>query len=181
MTNISENNNGVYNAIRNRRAVRQFAAESVPREQIERVIDAGRLSASAKNRQPWQFIIVTERETLQALSVCGPWCGHLAGAAFAIVMTVEDLQDPPTLTTPFDLGRASQNMILSAWEMGIMSCLATIYEPDKARAALDIPDDRAVPWAISFGYPTPESDPRDRPPRKGGRKDLEKIVHWERW
>jgi nitroreductase len=152
-----------------------------PREQIEEVIHAGRLSASAKNRQPWQFIIVSERDTLQALSECGPWCGHLAGAAFAVVMTVEDMQDPPTLTTPFDLGRAGQNMILAAWEKGIMSCLATIYEPDKARAALGIPGERAVPWAISFGYPTPESDPRGRPPRKSGRKDLDEVAHWERW
>jgi len=181
MTKYTKKNNGVYNAIKYRRAVRQFTAEPVPREQIEQVIHAGRLSASAKNRQPWQFIVVTERDTLQALSVCGPWCGHLAGAAFAIVMTVEDMYDPSTLTTPFDLGRASQNMILAAWETGIMSCLATIYEPDKARAALDIPDDRAVPWAISFGYPTPESDPRDRPPRKIGRRVLDEIVHWERW
>jgi nitroreductase len=105
----------------------------------------------------------------------------LAGADFAVVMTVEDMHDPSTLTTPFDLGRASQNMILAAWEKGIMSCLATIYEPDKTRAALDIPNDRAVPWAISFGYPTPESDPRDRSPRKSGRRVLDEIVHWERW
>ena len=181
MTEIPENNNGVYEAIKRRRAVRQFAAKAVPREQIEQIVHAGRLSASAKNRQPWQFIVVTKRDRLQALSECGPWCGHLAGAAFAVVMSVEDMHDPATLTTPFDLGRASQNMILTAWEMGIMSCLATIYEPDKARAALAIPDDRAVPWAISFGYPTPESDPRDRPPRKSGRKDLDEIVHWERW
>ncbi len=181
MTKIPEKNNCVYNAIKYRRAVRQFTAEPVSPEQIERVIDAGRLSASAKNRQPWQFVIVTERERLHALSVCGPWCEHLAGAAFAVVMTVEDINDPPTLTTPFDLGRASQNMILTAWEMGIMSCLATIYEPDKARTALGIPRERAVPWAISFGYPTPESDPRDRPPRKDGRKVLDEVVHRERW
>jgi nitroreductase len=181
MTKSPENNDCVYDAIKNRRAVRQFAPEPVPREQIEEVIHAARLSASAKNRQPWQFVIVTEDDTLQALSECGPWCGHLAGAAFAVVMTVEDMQDPPTLTTPFDLGRASQNMILAAWEKGIMSCMATIYEPHKARAALDIPGDRAVPWAISFGYPTAESDPRDRPPRKSGRKELDEIVHWQRW
>lgn len=181
MTNNPHKNNSVYHAIKNRRAVRQFAAEPVPREQIEKVVHAGRLSASAKNRQPWQFIVVTDRQTLQALSVCGPWCGHLAGAAFAVVMVVEDMLDPPTLTTPFDLGRAGQNMILLAWEMGIMSCLATIYEPDKARAALEIPADKAVPWAISFGFPTPESDPRDRPPRKSGRKIMDEIVHWEKW
>lgn len=181
MSENSEKNNCIFKAIKSRRAVRAFAAQPVPHEQIEQIIHAGRLSASAKNRQPWQFIVVTERDTLQKLSTCGPWCGHLAGAALAIVMTVQDMQDPPTLTTPFDLGRASQNMILAAWEMGIMSCLATIYEPDKARTALGIPGDRDVPWAISFGYPTPESDPRHRPARKSGRKNLDEIVHWQRW
>jgi nitroreductase len=181
MTKNSEKNTCVFKAIKTRRAVRQFTAQAVPREHIERIVHAGRLSASAKNRQPWQFLVVTKRDLLQSLSECGPWCGHLAGAAFAIVMTVEDMHDPPTLTTPFDLGRASQNMVLVAWEIGIMSCLATIYEPDKARSALGIPNSRAVPWAISFGYPTPEADPRDRPPRKSGRMPLDKIIHWEQW
>ncbi|MBN1564456.1 MAG: nitroreductase family protein, partial [Anaerolineae bacterium] len=84
-------------------------------------------------------------------------------------------------TTPFDLGRASQNMILAAWERGIGSVMATIYEPDKARAALNIPAERAVPWAISFGYPAPESDPRNRPPRKTGRKEFDEVARWEKW
>jgi nitroreductase len=181
MTKNSEENTCVFEAIKTRRAVRHFAAQAVPREFIERIVDAGRLSASAKNHQPWQFLVVTRRDLLLSLSGCGPWCGHLAGAAFAVVMTVEDMHDPPTLTTPFDLGRASQNMALVAWEMGIMSCLATIYEPDKARSALGIPNSRAVPWAISFGYPTSESDPRDRPPRKSGRMALDQIIHWEQW
>ena len=171
----------VYDAIKTRRAVRDFDATPVPREDIERIVHAGRLSGSAKNRQPWQFIIVTERDTLQALSECGEWCTHLSGAAFAVVMTVADMADPPTLTTPFDLGRASQNMILAAWERGIGSVMGTIYDPDKARAALGMPSGRAVPWAISFGYPAPESDPRDRPPRKTGRKEFDAVVRWERW
>jgi nitroreductase len=145
----------------------------VPREDIEQIVHAGRLSGSAKNRQPWMFIIVTERDTLRALSECGEWCKHLAGAAFAVVMTVPVMTDPPTLTTPFDLGRA--------WEHGIGSVMATIYEADRARAALGIPADRAVPWAISFGYPAPDSDPRKRLPRKTGRKGFEEVARWEHW
>ena len=181
MKEDSELNMPIFDSVKNRRAVREFSDKVVPREQIEKIIQAGRYSASAKNHQPWQFIIVTERDNLQSLSECGPWCGHLAGAAFAVVMTVENMDEPSTHTTPFDLGRASQNMILVGWEMGLMSCLATIYDPEKARTILKIPPDRAVPWAISFGYPTSESDPRNRPPRKGGRKTLDEIAHWERW
>jgi nitroreductase len=171
----------VSEAIRGNRSVRQFSDQSVSRADIEEIVNAGRLSGSAKNRQPWQFVIVTDRATLMALSQCGPWCGHLAGAAFALVLTVDNLHEPPTLTTPFDLGRASQNMILTGWALGIGSCMATIYEADKARMALGIPDSIEVPWAISFGYPHPDADPRLRRARKEGRRTLDDVVHWEQW
>lgn len=171
----------VLDAIQSRRAVRQFSADPVSREVITQVVDAGRRSASAKNRQPWQFIVVTERPTLQALSECGQWCTHLAGAAFAVALVVEDLHEPPTLTTPFDLGRASQNMILAAWSLGLGSVMATIYEAEKARQTLHVPAEMAVPWAISFGYPHPDADPRQRPPRKGMRRQFDEVVRWERW
>ena len=97
------------------------------------------------------------------------------------MLTVDDLHEPPTLTTPFDLGRAAQNMILAAWEMGIGSCMATIYETQRARDLLSVPAERAIPWAISFGYPAPEAAPRDRPPRAAGRKALDEVLRWERW
>jgi nitroreductase len=171
----------VTEAIKTNRSVREFSDQPVSRDDITRIVDAGRRSGSAKNRQPWQFVVVTERATLQALSACGPWCGHLAGAAFGVVLVVESLHEPPTLTTPFDLGRASQNMILAGWEIGVMSCMATIYEPDKAREALGIPLHMDVPWAISFGYPRPEADPRQRPPRREGRQPFDAVVHWEQW
>ena len=171
----------VTEAIQTNRSIRQFTDQPVSRAEIEMIVNAGRLSGSAKNRQPWTFVVVTERPTLVALSECGPWCGHLAGAAFGVVMIVDDLQEPPTLTTPFDLGRTAQNMILAAWERGIASCMATIYEPEQARAALGIPTGWAVPWAISFGYPHPDVDPRTRSPRKTGRKALGEIVRWEKW
>ncbi|RPI97008.1 MAG: hypothetical protein EHM39_10200, partial [Chloroflexi bacterium] len=171
----------VSEAVRGNRSVRQFSDQPVSRAEIEQIVNAGRLSGSAKNRQPWQFVVVTDRAMLLALSQCGPWCGHLAGAAFGVVLTVENLHEPPTLTTPFDLGRVSQNMILTGWALGVGSCMATIYEPDKARAVLGIPAAMDVPWAISFGYPHPDVDPRQRPPRKEGRRALDEVAHWERW
>lgn len=171
----------VYQAIKGNRSVRQFTDQPVPRADIQQIVNAGRLSGSAKNKQPWEFVVVTNRETLQNLSACGPWCGHLAGAAFAVVMITPDLHTPPTLTTPFDLGRASQNMILTAWEKGIGSCMATIYEPDKARAALNVPPEMQIPWAISFGYPHPDTDPRRRPAKATGRRPADEVVHWETW
>ena len=171
----------VYDAIKARRAVRKFSDQPVARADIEKIVNAGRLSGSAKNRQPWTFIVVEERDTLQQLVACGSWCTHVAGATFAVVLVVDDLHEPHTLTTPFDLGRTSQNMILTAWEMGIGSVMGTIYEQDIAHAALSIPKDKDVPWLISFGYPDAEHDPRNRPPRKEGREALDQVLRWGQW
>lgn len=171
----------VHEAIRSRRAVRQFSDEVVPREMIEQIVDAGRRSGSAKNRQPWTFIIVTARDTLQQLTDCGEWCGHVAGANFAVVMVVDELREPDTLTTPFDLGRTSQNMILTAWALGVGSVMGTIYHPDVAREALGIPTAKDVPWLISFGYPHPDSDPRKRAARASGRRTFADVTRWEKW
>ncbi len=102
----------VHAAIKTRRAVREFSTEPISREIMEQIVDAGRRSGSAKNRQPWTFIVVTDREALQTMTGGGEWCTHVAGATFAVVMVVDDLRTPPTLTGPFDLGRASQNMIV---------------------------------------------------------------------
>lgn len=171
----------VSEVIKSNRSVRRFSDQPVSRALIEQIINAGRLSGSAKNNQPWNFVIVTGRATLQGLSECGPGCAHLSGAAFAVALVVDELRQPPTLTTPFDLGRSSQNMILTAWDLGIGSCMATLYNEDQARLVLHVPDDMDVPWAISFGYPHPEVDPRQRPPHKEGRRKLDDVVKWETW
>ncbi|NLF75686.1 MAG: hypothetical protein GX573_08310, partial [Chloroflexi bacterium] len=90
----------VQQAIKTNRSVREFTDQPVSREDMTAIVNAGRLAGSAKNKQPWHFVVVTRRETLAALSACGPWCGHLAGAAFAVVLVVDDLLMPRTLTTP---------------------------------------------------------------------------------
>ena len=166
----------VYNAVAAKRAVRQFTDEPLPDAVVERIVNAGRLSGSAKNMQPWHFIAVQEREALEALSACGAFAGHLSGAALGIALVTAD----PfyRLTVPFDLGRATQNMMLTAWEQGVGSVMATMYHPDRARAILDVPDDYTIPWCISFGYPAVDVD---RPPRKEGRRGADDVVHWERW
>lgn len=166
----------VYDAIRKMRAVRAFRTEPLPEEAIVRILNAGRLAGSAKNMQPWHFVGVQQRETLQALAMCGAYAGHLAGAALGVALVTAD----PfyRLSVPFDLGRAAQNMMLAAWELGIGSVMATIYRPDRAREILGVPPEYTVPWCISFGYP---AEAQDRPARKGGRRPAEEVIHRERW
>lgn len=166
----------VFETIKIARSIRQFKDERLPEEVVREILEAGRRAGSAKNSQPWHFIAVQERETLKALSTCGGFAGHLAGASLGVALATED--PFMRLTVPFDLGRASQNMILTAWSLGVGSVMATIYQSDRAADILGVPPSHVIPWCISFGYPT---EPTNRPPRKGGRRDASELIHWERW
>ena len=80
----------------------------------------------------------------------------------------------------WDAGLAAENMMLAAWELGVGSCPATVYDQSIARAVLGFPEDRHCGYVLSFGYP---ADPADlaRAPKAGGRKPLDAVVHRERW
>lgn len=164
-------------AIRGKRAVRQFSDRPIEDDVLAEILDAGRLAGSAKNMQPWHFIVVRDRERLAALSTYGAYAGHLAGASVGVVL----VSVPPEVrwSIMFDLGRAAQNMQLAAWSLGVGSVMATIYEPERARALLGFPEEYTVRAAMSFGYP--QSDPGARPPRKSGRRGVDDVIHWERW
>jgi nitroreductase len=160
----------VLEAIRTKRATRQFAALPVPDDVIRRIVDAGRRSQSSKNDQPWTFVVVRDRETLKQLSECGQYAGHLAGAAFGVAILAQPGYD-------FDQGQAAAYLQLAAWELGVGSCIASIYEPERAKAILGAPQELQFDTAISFGYP---SQP-PAAPRPGGRKPLDEVVRWEKW
>jgi nitroreductase len=168
----------VADAIRTKRAIRQFDPRPLPDEAVRDILNAGRRAQSSKNTQPWHFIAVQRRESLQALATMGTWAGHLAGAALGVVLATPDPAQRWSIM--FDAGQAAAYMQLRAWELGIGSCLATLYEPERARALLAVPDDLHLNVAISFGYPAGEAA---RPPvvSRGGRRPLDEVVHWETW
>lgn len=168
----------VSEAIRTKRAVRQFSDEKLPDEAIDKILFAGRRAQSSKNTQPWRFIAIKNRATLQSISETGPWAGHLAGAAFGVVILTPHPDE--RFSIMFDAGQAAAYMQLAAWELGIGSCLATIYEPDTVRQILQFPGDLHVRIAISFGYPQDQKLLTD-PPRKTGRLPEDEIIHWEMW
>jgi nitroreductase len=168
----------VSDAIRTKRAVRQFQARSLPKETVHKILNAGRRSQSSKNNQPWQFIAIRENGILKALSETGTYAGHLSGAALAVAILVPDPDD--RFQTLFDAGQSAAYMQLAAWELGVGSCLASIYEPDKARAILGFPPGWQVRICISFGYPLDESQ-LTAAPKKGGRKPFDEMAHWDKW
>lgn len=168
----------VSTAIRTRRAVRDFKPEPLPDEALYAILNAGRRSQSSKNRQDWQFIAIRDKGILEALSKCGTWAGHLAGAAVAVAILTPDPAERFQIL--FDAGQAAACMQLAAWELGIGSCPASIYETEQARDILGFPAEWHLRIALSFGYPLEETQ-LTAPLRKGGRKGLEELVHWDRW
>jgi nitroreductase len=168
----------VSEAIRTKRAVREFQDILLPEDAVFDILNAGRRAQSSKNTQPWQFIAIRDRQTLEALSHMGNSALHMAGAALGLVILTPD--PAVRFSIMFDAGQSAAYMQLAAWELGIGSCLATIYEPEKARQLLGFPEDLHVRIAISFGYPK-EPQVLSKAPTRGGRRALDELVHWEKW
>lgn len=156
------------------RVIRAFDPRPLQPQHLTRILHAARRTGSSKNRQDWAFIVVRDRGRLVDLSKVGPYAGHLAGAPVAIALIGPKGRDA------WDLGRAAQDMVLAAWDLGVGSVPATVYEHELATRLLGLPADRVCPYLLSFGYPANPAD-LTRPKRAGGRKALAEIVHLERW
>jgi nitroreductase len=170
-----------WQAIDTTRAIRKFADRPLEPEHLRRILDAGRRSGSSKNQQNWDFVVCVDRVHLQELAAVGHFAQHLAGAAVAVALVTPDPASAEApLSVMWDLGRAAQNMTLAAWELGIGSVPATVYNQPLARKLLGLPADRHCEFMLSFGYP---ADPAALTwaKRAGGRKPLDAIVHHERW
>jgi len=175
-------NQDAYEILLTCRSIRHFSDTLLAHEAVHRLLEAGRWTGSAKNVQPWHFVVVQDKKILQRLAGCGQYASHLKGAAVAVVIVT-----PPGTWTAFDAGRAAQNMMLAAWTDGIGSCLASLHDDVCAREVLGIPGDLQAQIAISFGYPaenapqTIEGRPREEILASVGRQALEQITHWEKW
>jgi nitroreductase len=161
-----------------KRAVRTFADQEIPDGIMRKILNAGRRAQSSKNRQPWRFIAIRQPETLKKLAQLGANAGHLEGAALCVAILTPDPAQRWSIM--FDAGQAAAYMQLAAWEMGIGSCLATIYEPDAGRDLLRFPEDLYLNVALSFGYP---ADPKvlTQSPKSGGRRPFQKTIYFELW
>ena len=169
----------VWDAIQSKRAIRQFRDEPLQPAHIDRILNAGRRSQSSKNSQPWHFIAVQDKARLAQIAELGAGMGHVAGAALCVVIVVPT-QNERTLWHFFDAGQSAAYMQLAGAEIGVGSCLGTIYEPDKARVLLGIPADYQTRLVISFGYPA-DADAARQPLQAGGRRHIDDVAHWETW
>jgi len=166
-------------AIKARRNVRQFADQPVPDADLDRILAAGRLAPSAKNWQPWDFVLVTDRDQLQRLS--GVWVGgkHVADAAAAIVLTLPVLDDPKReRVAQFDLGQTAAFIQLAAADLGVGCGHSSVGEQDLARDILGLPDDVEAALILDLGYP---ADRPLAPLRRHDRRPFDDLVHRGGW
>jgi nitroreductase len=146
-------------AIVSRREVRRYDGRPVPEDAVRRILDAGRLAGSSKNRQARRFIVVRSRTQEVAGAVYVP--STVLGAA--LVVAVVTFGKGPLA---FDAGRAAQNMMLAAWNEGIGSCPNGVADPDVMGRALDLAEGEQTAIVLSFGYPLRPSSPERRPPEQ---------------
>lgn len=167
--------------MRGLRSVRSFRPDPVPQPVVDDILEVARWSGSAKNLQPWEFIVIRDRGQLQALAALDGYVTHLAGAAFVIVIVLAN-EEGRTEQETFDDGKVSERMMLAAAAHGIGSCIGWFHGTgrDEAKRILSVPEDRVVRTAVSFGY-SDEDALRARPKPPQARKPLGNLVHVERY
>src|SRR5262247_1786837 len=161
-----------YRAVVDKRDQRAFLPKALPDEALRRILQAGRMTGSSKNREPNRFVVVRDRERRSAIAGLSRFARWLADAAVVVVIVQTEQHE-------FDAGRCAQNMMVTAWNEGISSCPAHVPESELAKE-LGIPDSVFINRVIGFVYvgsaqsKAPASVARRRLP-------LETLVHWDAW
>lgn len=166
----------VSHAIRTQRAVRRFDGRPIDPATLDAILDAGRRAPSSMNEQRWAFVVVTDRERLRELAATGEYADHVAAAAAAIALVVPEADETwRRESIAFDLGQCAQNLMLRAWDLGIGSVHAAVYDEPLARRVLGYPQGWRCDYVLSVGHPGAASA------SAGARKPLDQLVHRERW
>ena len=161
-------------AIASRREVREYDGRPIADEVVRRILDAGRLSGSGANRQPWRFVIVSGKaQAAVAEAVFEP--ANVRGAALVVALVVGG-KGPVS----FDAGRCAQNMLLAAWNEGVGGSPNGIADRDAANGVVNVREDQSIAIVLSFGYPARPRDPESRSAEqwsaRAKRKPLDVLV-----
>ena len=168
-----------WDAITSRRNVRQFDARPLPEEHLERVLEAGRRAPSSRNWQPWDFVVVSDREQLGELAKVWRGAGHVANSAATIAIVLPRSDDPGERDrAQYDAGQATMAMMIAAADLGIGSGHSAVGDQDQARGVLGFPEDRFAAYLIDLGYP---ADRPLKPIRNPDRRPFADVVHRGRW
>ena len=158
-------------AIASRREVREYAARAIPADVVERILDAGRLAGSARNRQPWRFLLIEDEDVRERLAATVYEPANVRCAQIVVAILGRG---------SLDTGRCAQNMLLAAWNEGVGGCPNGFGDPEGGRRALGLDPDQEIATVLTFGYPARERDPLHRTPEewsaRANRKPLDELV-----
>lgn len=165
------------NVIFTRRSIRRFEQKPVEEEKLERILKAGMQAPSAHNLQPWEFMVVTDREKREALSKMSPWAGMVANAPVAIIVVGYQKNPDVMKFLPQDLGACTQNILLQIAYEGLGGCWMGFYpdeeRTDNIRQYFNMPSDRIPFSVIALGYSQDEN-------RFVDRSDMTRV-HYNNW
>jgi nitroreductase len=168
-----------WDAITSRRNVREFEPRPLGDDDLDRILEAGRRAPSSRNWQPWDFVVVTDREQLARLAQVWRGAGHVAGSAATIALVLADGDDATVRERAnYDLGQATMAMLITAADLGIGSGHSAVGDQDQAREILGLPEDRYVAYMIDLGYPAGRAL---APIKRPDRRPLAEVVHRGRW
>ncbi len=163
----------LYDLVLTRRSIRDYETKPVSRDVLERILEAGRVAPSAKNRQPWHFIIVRDKQVRTQFS---KWrYSSFFTESPVIIVGCADVSNPTVSKwSSIDVAIALQNMVIAAHALGLGTCWIGCFEEPEASQTLEIPQNYKIVAMLSLGYPKliPEE------PRK---KTLPSIISYERW
>ncbi len=164
-----------WEAITSRRNVRRFQERPVAGDALERILEAGRRAPSSRNWQPWDFVLVTDREQLGELAKVWQGAGHVAGAAAAVGLVLPLTEDAGERDrAQFDLGQATMAMLIAAADLGVGSGHSAVSDQEQALVGAGFPADRYLAYVIDFGYP---ADRPLRPIVNPDRRPFADVVH----
>jgi nitroreductase len=156
-------------AIRTRRSIRRYTGDAIPKADLETIVDSARLAATGSNKQPWDFIVVTERGMIEQFKVSGTWIAE-ARAVIVVVM------DPVSRWWVEDGAAAIENMLLASTALGYGACWVegdALPREELFKTLLGIPGKKRVMALIPIGKPA-ESPEKEK-------KSLKQVIHWEKF
>ena len=160
--------------------IRQYSGETVPDEVVDQLLELGRWTGSAKNSQPWHFIVVRDKERLKKLAALRPPIGWLASAPLGIAIVLEGVD---AMFGAYDEGRLTERLMTGATMLGYGAGTAWFGGPTydaEAKRILGVPDDRTARQIVMIGRPISNKDPRPSGPKRG-RRPLSELVSYDRW
>ena len=156
-----------------RRSIRRYEKKDIPKEVLDKILEAGRQAPSAGNKQPWHFIVLTDHDIKEKLSH-GRWNTFVKDSAVTIVGCGYIGDEYGRKWSTVDISIALQNMVIAAWGLGIGSCWIGDFKEAEVKSLLNIPEDQKVIALITFGYPAEKIESRQK-------KQIDEIVSYNKF